>query len=1055
MDAGYVHQRDVTNILGYLHQKIEEANSEQEKNPIPEIEFKEKINTLISETDRDLRLKTQAIMRTRLSKSNRIPVNYAPLVKLDGHQFQVKYEPLSAQERQAKEMRELAMSQLPLANNRMQTTQQKIMMNSKLPPSLFQGFSKTTNRLKENVETRSKSSFSPLSSKIDVTDAFDIDEQPPSKLIKDSSKKQHNVSPKSPKMKRAKTTKRPIRSAKGYLTPRKETSAYTLRSRIKERPQTAYSTVRKRQIPDYTPQLPQPDKYDPKAEPPPINDKIVNKYGLQQLSESRLVKQKVINEKLKDTIHISPFKKDIAADYRNFNQNYYLDPITLDDVEKEKPKLEDLPLPTERSETPTTPTQLQNTFALINGVPDQTSPEFQKFKRKNATIWESIEIILHMLAPLCEQYGLNNVRVYPNRILDFTKYDPDEIPMQRLLRCFVKIPGIKKYSTKIGFGFIGENAEEKAAVAIQSIWRGYIARRDFKHIKRQIAAAKLIKDRWRIYVLSSTFNKTLEKERHKKNIRFDGIQSDPTIYRPNELNILVHLIDSFTAIDFGRLTSLENKSSIVVFYMRKAPTNEIMELIKEYKNDISKLHIQSTSLRFSTSISIEDVFASDFTAMKQIRSFSSLAPIFLIPAHVNSGLVEASLKLGSLPFSPSPVRAQMYDSREAVRRILKASGVDLFEASSEIFDFETLCKELAGLAVSNLGIQSWILHSNDGSIGWLTTSDFSLLEKLRMHRNVVTDDDLVDETFRNMLKQSIGKELKNVITTTRDTDPEQFLRSFTSLGGIIEAAPQHGKSSPAVAIFVPPFGEPKIVGSWEMLYISAYEPFASIHPAFTVKGDKLKKRSYKIAVECRSKRLLGYSVVQYYYSPRSFFNDNNEETVKMKLTPSNLTIGKVDEVLPHLLLETVLHVKFNEESMKIIPNKYAYVQKSLILPEEIEFSRLKMRCESFSLPIGTRVFFIPSFQSLSEYSLIVCEDDPAMLIHLVYQTFYILSVNVFDSEKRHHAKLYEYLNAIEYLKQQFENTNGITTTLMSQKISGGRKKKKQKRKFQFNLFSED
>ena len=71
----YVHKRDVSSILAKLGADLEAAKAEIENNPTNSQNFKQKIDTIIQNADRDLRLKTQAIVRSRLAKSNVIPIN--------------------------------------------------------------------------------------------------------------------------------------------------------------------------------------------------------------------------------------------------------------------------------------------------------------------------------------------------------------------------------------------------------------------------------------------------------------------------------------------------------------------------------------------------------------------------------------------------------------------------------------------------------------------------------------------------------------------------------------------------------------------------------------------------------------------------------------------------------------------------------------------------------------------------------------------------------------------------------------------------------------------
>ncbi|OHT06390.1 hypothetical protein TRFO_05589 [Tritrichomonas foetus] len=1071
MDANYVHQRDVANIIANLHQQIEQVHREQEMYPVSQEELNKKLQDLIASTDRDLRLKTQSIVRTRLTQSKTIPVNFAPLVQLDGHKFQTPYEPLQDADSLTKSPYFRSMSRPSTAKSN-QPNLPNNSPHSFAKTNIAQPFTnqqpKSSRRARTALATTSTSSISPLTSRANLESERNLQSSvmsKSSKLTKSGSKSSHTdstkVLPHSTKLTKTDTKKKLPQTAKGKLTRNDSNvngriTPSTVRRPLPERPKTAISTKRKRMIPNYVPQLPQVDKHDPKADPPPVNEMIVKKYGLQQLNEIKVIKDEKLQDHLKGLVTVSPFKKDIAADYRNFNQNYYLDPVKPQEEVPEKPKIDMLQIPSDDDDAALSTATGHYIFTLINGVPNPLSQEFQHFKSHNSPNWESIEIILNMLTPICEQYGLSEIKVDGNIIAEFIKYEPDEIQTARLFRCFLILPRRKRISTKVGFGFVGPNAQDKAATLIQSIWRGFNARRVVRMIKRHNIAAKIIQSRWRVHQLSVLFVQALEKDRKKKMLRFDALQTDTTGYRPSEPHLVIYLIGSFDGVEIGRLTFLNNKASTIVLYLRKAPPPDVAEIIRSLSIDNSRLHIIVTSLKLPTNLSIEDLFVSDLNAMKKMRLFAGQMPIYIVPTRIHYATVDSSIKLSALALVPSPVRIQMYESREAVRRILKNAGTELFESSSEIFDYDSLCKELSGLAVTSLKIQSWVLYTNDGSIGWLNTSDFSLLEKLRAHKDAVSEDDLMDASFREILQQNIAKDLPHTLYTTGDIEPESFLRNFVSIGGTIEAGPQHTKSAPAAAFYVPPIGHPEIVGTWETLYISAHEPFASIHPAFTVNRDKLKKKTYKIAAECSSKRLIGTSVVQYYYSARNLYDsEENEEMVQMKLTPTDLIIGKLYEALPQFYAQTILHVNFDEESMSNGPSTYIYVQRSVIFPEAIPLAELKARCHQFLVPVDVRVFFTPSLNDQSVYSMLIVEEAPERLIYLVYRTFVTLSDNVFILENDLNAPLFSYLNAIEFLKQQYDSTNDLSSTVLSKKMKHTVTQVREQRVFQFNKLIEE
>ena len=146
---------------------------------------------------------------------------------------------------------------------------------------------------------------------------------------------------------------------------------------------------------------------------------------------------------------------------------------------------------------------------------------------------------------------------------------------------------------------------------------------------------------------------------------------------------------------------------------------------------------------------------------------------------------------------------------------------------------------------------------------------------------MLNEKDLEDQHFRSLLEQSLYNDLKLILETTGTTPKDEFLREVWMCGGFLEAAPRQVACSPAIAIYVPPVGNPQIIGSWEYIFQSIYEPFAKILPAFNLDINKLKKSALKISDMLYEKRMVGYNIVDYWYSARTTYNLIDEEKIKM------------------------------------------------------------------------------------------------------------------------------------------------------------------------------
>jgi hypothetical protein len=151
------------------------------------------------------------------------------------------------------------------------------------------------------------------------------------------------------------------------------------------------------------------------------------------------------------------------------------------------------------------------------------------------------------------------------------------------------------------------------------------------------------------------------------------------------------------------------------------------------------------------------------------------------------------------------------------------------EASNPISNNDEIGKSLADLAITNLWITQWQLRLNTGSFGWINTSDISLLEKVKTHADVLTQTDINDQNFRELLSQSITNDIRFIINVWNTQRKSAIIDRFLTDGGMIEAAPMRPVSAPSSVFFILPGREPEIIASWERLYLSVYEPFAVIY----------------------------------------------------------------------------------------------------------------------------------------------------------------------------------------------------------------------------------
>jgi hypothetical protein len=909
MDATFVHQRDVANILASLEDSIK-AVEEREKSSPGSVDLKAEIQQLIDSVDRNLRLKAQAIVRYRLAQSRILPLKPAPAVR---------------QPRRAG-------SAFPWRS-------------APLPP------------------------LTPLRRA----------GQPIHPIVTHPTER--------------------ISSPRGRSLLESEVSARIV--------------------------LPRLNWHDPAAPVPPIPPMAVEKYGLQQLTESGHIRNESLPAHLEGVVTVAPVTFEIL-EAPSPSTHFVLDRTATEPVSGEESAMPGLPpVPPPRPPKPKPvedPKVLARRyfFPLIRGVPDPDSPEFNEFKRTNQNIWEQVQVVLEMLRALCEDQGFVNQLVDARPIADLSRLDPDEITRERLMKCLVDLARTKKKRPpKYGFGFIGPLAEHKAAVAIQSIWRGFDARRFVRGITRRKAAALMIQHWYRRRIAVDQFRLDVQSRIYQRHIAFEENQTKAKAFAPNDPHFFVHLLGTHLSSELGRLRVLSNPNASLLLFSRFPLPTSIADFLSGHVPDQRRLHFLIPQQRLPLSLPIEDVLASDARVMTRIKTIAGTRPIYLLPVAPRRALQEIAAFLGAFILAPTELDRPL--KRVQVRELLAPGSKHLMEASEEISETDAIGKALTDLALTHLSTAQWHIRLNDGMFGWVNTGDLTVLQKTKTNADVLTSADVTDPHFREVLSQSIVDDIRLIVNTVNASRRSELVERLVTIGGTIEAGPTRPVSAPSSAFFVAPGREPEVIATWERLYISLFEPFAAIYPAFLANPESVRKKTTKIAAAFPGQGRFGISVVDFWYSFRELPNEG------MKLTPDDLALSCANRVLPFWLAETVL-------MRQVEHGDFVYVQDRVILPSPMTITALNEKCTQHGLSIGGTVFFVQDLQEELVVGLVVVEETAEKLIERVYQTFSILCESVFHIGDDPSAVLCAYCSAIEFLKNQIENGQPLESSVLQRKV---------------------
>ena len=574
---------------------------------------------------------------------------------------------------------------------------------------------------------------------------------------------------------------------------------------------------------------------------------------------------------------------------------------------------------------------------------------------------------------------------------------------------------------------------------IQSVWRGFVARRQIRAIMRNNAAARMIQRQFRTFVIVTKFKAKLFKEHNNLISKYEQKNLDTTANSFDVPHVQVHFINSYNSVELGRLSYLANKNTTLVLFTHNSFPTDVTTLITKFTENDLNLHIMPTHFNLPDNINLEEIFSMDIPIITKIKQIANKHPIFIFPQINKISLIDVSEKMGADIMAPSPNKYIMFDTRQSILRLLNSAGLKTFETSERIYERQVLVKTITQLCVSLQKIINWRLRLPDGTCAWYGINDFTLIDQLIANKNVLSPEDIEDPNFIGLLEQSITNDLPKVLNLTSSfTNTDQFIRKFVSNGGTIEALPLNTKSYICASFFVPRLGSPQILGTWETIYLSAFEPFASIHPAFSVNRERLKKRIMKIANQCSVKRLLGVNTIKFFYGTHVNYNVKTDEdpNYKMKFVADDLVLCSMEEYLPELVSEMITKSKFDPESMSIGPATYTYVQSLVELPTEIDFLEFKEKLTENDIAVDSKVFLLPHLKRKDAVGLAVFEQSVDRLINVVFRVFTVITSSIFEIEEDCDAKVVSYLKAISFLKGQLESGGEIQSTSLARKMSG-------------------
>jgi hypothetical protein len=389
------------------------------------------------------------------------------------------------------------------------------------------------------------------------------------------------------------------------------------------------------------------------------------------------------------------------------------------------------------------------------------------------------------------------------------------------------------------------------------------------------------------------------------------------------------------------------------------------------------------------------------------------------PNELCEAVWDVCFRLQAYALAPLRLQLKALSERADLRRVLTDRGADLFHGSLPASDRRGLCRSLAVLCIEHPDVRQWRIRAGREFLGWIDVRDISLLSHFK-ERGIEPSSDDVKEILTGGIESDFSVIAEPIIRISA----EDFLRYVWGIGVSLEEGPQGALSAPQVAVTVDPQHKARIVGTWDQLFISAYDPFAQIHPAFTVAGTELAEKTRPIAAEFASRSLIGTNIISYWVIPQSG---------TLRYVVDDVRFGCYGRMIAQLAAEQATTTTFSEASMSMGDATYVYVQEKLEFPRFEPLEDVAAALEERGIPIGSRVFMRPDLTHHATVSLIAIAETPKALLELVYQIMLILADEIFACIWTVALPIWRYCYALHFLVSQM-NAGSLRTTVHTSKV---------------------
>ncbi|CAF3409746.1 unnamed protein product [Rotaria sp. Silwood1] len=611
--------------------------------------------------------------------------------------------------------------------------------------------------------------------------------------------------------------------------------------------------------------------------------------------------------------------------------------------------------------TPESMSDDKNIYRLIiqDGVTKDQTEIFLQFRQFYCFIWGNIVKIFRMLEKLMFNYFVPIALINGEKVAELAQFiEIERKPtLEELLSTIINRDEVEKLIKETGRRFRGKNGKERAAIIIQSCWRGFHARYVYKYLKKQRWAAYVIASAWLKYSKLSKIRQKLKSVHHRQLEFFKNSQNElrqkwshisshrRTVVHIPSLGLTESIRRTLTTLplkenyQIGRLCELVDPN-IDVIYVSPMPVND--EILQYYNRLVSLRALVeqgSEQLTFSTSNNANERFVIIVPeslhkfpghnmclatilkyspkALKQIKTMIKDRSAYLVTgiSHIDDLYISEYLDIPI--YGCEPESSYLYSTKSGSKRIFKSSNVPMPFGEYDIYNQKRLLESLAHLILEHLDVQRWIFKIDDHFDGQgIAYCDIAIY--LPCYKDMLKEAEKFADKWSNSTVQKasytkILSELSDVldkhtvyVNKTQFNSWQTYLKAFLSEGGIIEAyPPSNSITSITICLSIEPNGHYSLIYSGDQLHAeSLFSCWGLSFPQSSVDSNELNNYCSLISEQCKQRNIYGYIDID-------FVAFIDKKTNQQKLWVTDLCIGYSEHISLYRVMQYTTTGQFN------------------------------------------------------------------------------------------------------------------------------------------------